>query len=290
MLGLKRGTVQLYEREKEWEVEAQNSMLRLKKILGLVIQAIQHIGSTAIPSIKAKPIIDLAIAVNDFDDILAFEKELQKEGLYYQRQASLPGQLLFTAGRFYDGTGDLETHFVYVVHSSSMDWVNHINFKDYLNSTPSAATAYEHLKLTLASQLPSQGDKEKYQEGKFDFIIYTHRKALVRSYLGKTIAIKIDRPLGSVHPKHPDIIYPVNYGYLPGVFSGDGEELDVYLLGVNEPVADYEGRVIGIAYREDDIEDKLIAAPAGVRFTKEQIEQVISFQEQYFKTTIEILQ
>lgn len=290
MLGFKRGTVQLCEHEKEWEVEAQNTMLRLKKILGPVIQDIQHVGSTAIPSIKAKPIIDLAIAVNDFDDILAFEKELQKEGLYSQPQASLPGQLLFASGSFYDGTGDLETHLVHVVHSNSMDWINHVNFKDYLNSNPSAAKAYEHLKVSLASQLPAQGGREKYLKGKRDFMIYTLRKALVRSYLGKTVAIRIDRPLGSTHPKHTDIVYPVNYGYIPNVFSGDGEELDVYLLGVNKPVFDYEGRVIGIAHREDDVEDKLIAAPAGMCFTKEQIEQAIYFQEQYFKTTIEILQ
>ena len=82
MIGLKRGTVKLCEHEKEWEIEAQNTISRLKKILGNVANDIQHVGSTAIPSIKAKPIIDIAVAVDDFNDVLALEKELKDEGFY----------------------------------------------------------------------------------------------------------------------------------------------------------------------------------------------------------------
>ena len=59
-------------------------------------------------------------------------------------------------------------------------------------------------------------------------------------FIGKTIDIKIDRPLGSKHPKH-EFIYPINYGYVPNTVSGDGEELDAYLLGVFKPVEEYEG-------------------------------------------------
>ena len=97
MIGLKRGTVQLCEHEKEWEIEAQNTISRLKQILGDVITDIQHVGSTSIPSIKAKPIIDIALAVDNFDDILAYEKELKDAGFYYRpgAQASLRNQLLF---------------------------------------------------------------------------------------------------------------------------------------------------------------------------------------------------
>ena len=65
---------------------------------------------------------------------------------------------------------------------------------------------------------------------------FEERKALVKSYLGKTVDIKIDRPIGSTHPKHPNLTYPINYGYIPNALGGDGEELDVYLLGVDEPV------------------------------------------------------
>lgn len=119
---------------------------------------------------------------------------------------------------------------------------------------------------------------------------YEERKALVKSYLGKTVDIKIDRPIGYVHKKENYCLtYPINYGYIPGVLGGDGEELDVYLLGVNEPVTEYKAQIIGIAHREDDVEDKLIAAPVDLNFTKEEIEQAIHFQEQYYKTTVEVL-
>ena len=119
---------------------------------------------------------------------------------------------------------------------------------------------------------------------------FEERKALVKFYLGKTVDIKIDRPIGHVHKnENYSLTYPVNYGYIPGVLGGDGEELDVYLLGVDKPVTEYRAKIIGIAHRENDIEDKLIAAPVGLNFTKEEIEQAINFQEQYYETHIEII-
>ena len=290
MIGLKRGTVKLCEHEKEWEIEAQNTISRLKKILGNVANDIQHVGSTAIPSIKAKPIIDIAVAVDDFNDVLALEKELKDEGFYYRPQSDLGGQLLFVSGSLYEGTGDLQTHFIHVVRTNSMDWINYINFRDYLNSTPTVAKEYEELKVSLAMQAPIDSGREKYLKGKHDFIVYTLRKALVKSYLGRMVDIKIDRPIGYVHKKENySLTYPINYGYIPGVIGGDGEELDVYLLGVNEPVTEYRVKIIGIAHRENDIEDKLIAAPVGLNFTKEEIKQAINFQEQYYETHIEII-
>lgn len=108
-------------------------------------------------------------------------------------------------------------------------------------------------------------------------------------YLGKTVDILIDRPIGSTHPKHDDIIYPINYGFIPGVIGGDGEELDVYLLGVDTPVKEYSGRIIGIVHRENDVEDKLVMAHEGVVFTQNEIAEKVHFQEQYFKTEIEAL-
>jgi len=68
------------------------------------------------------------------------------------------------------------------------------------------------LKISLAIAAPVDKGREQYLKGKHDFIVYTLRKALVNYYLGKTAGIKIDRPIGSVHPKHSDLIYPVNYG------------------------------------------------------------------------------
>ena len=105
------------------------------------------------------------------------------------------------------------------------------------------------------------------------------------SYLGKVLTIKIDRPLGSKHPKH-GFIYPVNYGYVPNTVSGDGEELNCYVLGVFEPLEEFTGKCIAIIHRTNDNDDKLIIIPDGKKYTKEQIQALTEFQEQYFKSEI----
>ena len=113
------------------------------------------------------------------------------------------------------------------------------------------------------------------------------RHALVESYLGKTVHIGIDRPIGYVHHKKDrTLVYPINYGYIPNVLGGDGEELDVYLLGVDEPVSAYTCRIVGIAYRENDVEDKLIGAPDGLALSAEEMAAAIHFQEQYYRTRV----
>ena len=121
-------------------------------------------------------------------------------------------------------------------------------------------------------------------------VTFEERKEQVKSYLGKRVVIGIDRPIGYVHKKEKySLTYPINYGYIPDVLGGDGEELDVYLLGVSEPVTEYECEIIAIAHRHNDVEDKLVGAPIGTRFSKEKIEDTINFQEQYYDTEIEVL-
>ncbi len=118
---------------------------------------------------------------------------------------------------------------------------------------------------------------------------FEERKEQVKSYLGKIVVIGIDRPIGYVHKKENySLTYPINYGFVPGVLGGDGEELDVYLLGVNEPVSEYECEIIAIAHRHNDVEDKLVGAPVNTKFTKEDIEKAIHFQEQYYDTEVEV--
>ena len=118
---------------------------------------------------------------------------------------------------------------------------------------------------------------------------FEERKEQVKSYLGKKVFIGIDRPIGYVHKKEKySLTYPINYGYIPDVFGGDGEELDVYLLGVDKPVTEYECEIIAIAHRHNDVEDKLVGAPVGVRFSKEEIESAIDFQERYYDTEVEV--
>ena len=103
-----------------------------------------------------------------------------------------------------------------------------------------------------------------------------------KEYLNKIVKVKIDRPLGSKHPKH-NYIYPINYGYVPDTISGDGEELDCYVLGVVEPVMEFEGKCIAIIQRTNDNDDKLIIAPKDKNYSDDAIEALVEFQERFFK-------
>ncbi len=106
-----------------------------------------------------------------------------------------------------------------------------------------------------------------------------------KEYLGKIVSVKMDRPMGSRHPKH-GFVYPVNYGYIPNTVSGDGEELDAYVLGVFEPLDNFEGKVIAIIHRINDNDDKLVVVPENKNYSNEQIKVLTEFQEQWFEFEI----
>lgn len=104
-------------------------------------------------------------------------------------------------------------------------------------------------------------------------------------FLNKMVTVQIDRMLGSRHPQR-GFRYPVNYGFLPGVISPDGEELDAYVLGVTEPVDEFTGQVIAVIHRLDDDDDKLVVVLPGSQFNDEEINALTDFQERYFRSTI----
>lgn len=104
-------------------------------------------------------------------------------------------------------------------------------------------------------------------------------------FLDKTITVKIDRPMGSKHPKHR-FIYPVNYGYIPNTVSGDGEELDCYILGVYEPLETFTGKCIAIIHRTNDDDDKLVIVPEGTMFINDETKALTAFQERFFESEI----
>lgn len=104
--------------------------------------------------------------------------------------------------------------------------------------------------------------------------------------IGKIVSVTVDRPLGSCHPKYPDLFYPVNYGYIEGIIAPDGEEQDAYILGISVPVKTFTGKVIAIIHRRNDVEDKWVVAPEGEVFTEEEIAARTCFQEQYFDSQI----
>ena len=119
------------------------------------------------------------------------------------------------------------------------------------------------------------------------FLSPEQREALIARYLGKTVTVVVDRPIGFHHvTKGIHLDYTINYGFLPGVTGGDGEEQDVYILGVSQPLESFTGRIIGAVRRKDDNEDKFVAAPEGIPFTSPPILEEIWFVEKYFDSSV----
>ncbi len=111
------------------------------------------------------------------------------------------------------------------------------------------------------------------------------KKTNAKDYLGKEVSMKVDRKLGSRHPKH-GFMYMLNYGYIPNTTSGDGEELDAYLVGEFEPVDSSTGKVIAVVHRTNDDDDKLIVSREGNDYSDDAIRALTEFQEKYFESVI----
>lgn len=128
--------------------------------------------------------------------------------------------------------------------------------------------------------------KENYTQKGLAILKKLHLLDNLREMIGKEVTVYIDRPLGSKHPKHDDIIYNVNYGYIKEFVAADGEYQDVYVLGIDKPVKEFTGIVYCIVNRTNDIEDKLIVVDKNVTFSNDEIEKEIAFQEKFFKHKI----
>ena len=111
---------------------------------------------------------------------------------------------------------------------------------------------------------------------------------MFENFLNKLVEVKIDRPLGSSHPKFKNCIYTINYGFVPNVFAGDNEELDAYVLRVDKPIKKFMGKVVAIIKRKNDVEEKLVVMPQDncQNVTKEEILEKTFFIEKYFETEI----
>ena len=166
-LGLKRETVKLESHDKQWDEIAGQTIKTLKSILGDDAIDIQHIGSTAIPAIKAKPIIDIVVEVTDFDRIMLHNEQLRRKGIFYQdsdvecQLLDVECQLLYVMG---DMEADIRTHHIHIVKWNGTEWKNYIHFIDYLKANENMALQYENLKEEM--------------EGKYadDRVAYTNNK------------------------------------------------------------------------------------------------------------------
>lgn len=157
-LGLKRGIVQLEPHDKQWDEAAIQTIKKLKSILGDDAIDIQHIGSTAIPVIKAKPIIDIVVGVTDFDKVMLHNEQLRQVGIFY-RGSDVERQLLYVMG---DMENDTRTHHIHIVKWNGTEWKNYIHFRDYLNDNENMALQYQKVKEELES---------KYADDTFDVVL-----------------------------------------------------------------------------------------------------------------------
>ena len=130
------------------------------------------------------------------------------------------------------------------------------------------------------------GGERILNEGTPEFKIRMVHQAPVNDMLGKIVRVTVDRPLGSRHPGFPDMVYPVNYGYVEGVIGGDGEWQDAYVLGIHEPLKDFCGQIAAVIHRDDDTEDKWVVVPPGMKLSEAEIRSMTFFQERYFHSVI----
>lgn len=168
MIGLKRGTVKLVPHDKKWNVAFEREKNKLMAKVGSIVVDIQHIGSTAIVGIYAKPIIDMSAGVRRLKDAKKLVKPLDKLGYHFYKK--FDQQILFAKG-----ADAKRTHYLHVMRYKGAKWKSDALFRDYLLAHPARATAYANLKKKLAKQYPT--DREKYTAGKNLFIKTTLRLA-----------------------------------------------------------------------------------------------------------------
>jgi GrpB-like predicted nucleotidyltransferase (UPF0157 family) len=178
-LGLNRGVIKLVEHDPNWKNDANEVIDLLWRIFGSIANDIQHIGSTSIENIKAKPIIDIGVLITSFSEAEALYGELEHNG-FSNRGLLLDRQsMVFSLGEDIPPDDRITTHIIHIVESGDTDWHDYIIFRDYLNANASVAKAYETLKIKLASEYTYDKGRIKYTCDKSDFIDQTLRDALI---------------------------------------------------------------------------------------------------------------
>ena len=168
-IGLLRGTVVVERHNPEWKIIAQDTIEKLKSVFQDVAIDIEHVGSTSIKDIVAKPIIDIVIGVNAFEDILKMNNTLEEHGFIFRGQDH-PDQYLYICGK-----DDFITHHIHVTRYDSETWNNYIDLRDYLNAHPDEAKKYSLLKEELAKKFAN--DRKTYTSSKGNFIDNLLKKA-----------------------------------------------------------------------------------------------------------------
>ena len=161
MLGLKKGVVELAPHNEQWHRIFAEEEARLRGAMGKFVVAIEHIGSTSICGIAAKPILDITAAVSDKASGEKCIAPLENTGYEYRGENGI-------AGRFYFVKGAPRTHHLHILLSESDEWRNHLFFRDYLRQNPAVAAEYNNLKKELAQKYGD--DRGAYLDGKADYV------------------------------------------------------------------------------------------------------------------------
>jgi GrpB-like predicted nucleotidyltransferase (UPF0157 family) len=168
VIGLERDVVRLVPYSPEWARLFLEEERRLRALIGSYVIDIQHVGSTAIPGMIAKPIIDIAIAIARFEEGERCVEPIESLGYEYRGEHGIPG-------RHYFVKGDPRTYHIHVLEHDSREWVKHIVFRDSLRQDRQAAKEYARLKRSLAEKHPN--DRAAYTEGKTEFVAYVLERA-----------------------------------------------------------------------------------------------------------------
>ena len=164
MIGLKRHTVKLVPHDDSWCIIFEETKKELLNLIGHLIIDIQHVGSTSVKKIKAKPIIDVVILVDNLNAINQMINILEKNGYEYRGDGGEDGDHLFVKC----SKPDIRTHHIHIVQSDDIQWDNYLYFRDKLNNDQKLAMQYNNLKERLENKYKE--NREEYTKAKNEFI------------------------------------------------------------------------------------------------------------------------
>lgn len=270
MLGLKRGTISFIQRNAEWDRIAHREIKRIKTLFGSVAKDVQQIGSGAIcnPSFRVKftPILDIAVAVSSFEDVIDMESKLKANHIYHVYHKDQDDQLFFVCRHMNKGVC---TAHIYVVLENSKKWECFLQFKDYLSINTERLKKYNTLKQDLVERYST--DRHAYHQGKVRFIQNIMVEAADYFTLGRKLTVVLDE------------VQPLHELYLRGYDKEHFEKMQkkqiVYIFGAKQGQAEFKGMITAIIAYENGDEMKLVATPCGVVIYEPQIAHDLAKEE-----------
>lgn len=204
MLGLIKGEIVLCEHQIQWELDAKSTIVKLKEILGDISTDIQHIGSTSIENLKAKPVIDIIVGVIDFNKVLSLNSELKNNGFFFQGYEGNENQPVYQCGEYSPDTNEMKflTHYIHIVKIDSQQWENYINFRDYMNCHDLDRKEYETVKLQAINK--DNRNLRNYHENKKEYVIKMIEKANSWKNIQRSSKIPNSNDIYIVNYCHPN--------------------------------------------------------------------------------------